>query len=405
MMDVKLNPSLQFSRMNLLQLPPEILMMIACFLIISYPQQYYDTSLHRFDDVASLFSLSRVHSQLRWICIASGLFRRIFPKNTEAINLADYTSLTRSLFPIGLSSLGINLSYASLWETCGKVMKRFPDLKELSLSGIIDSTMIKMFCDSELGSSFMQFRGSSLILKHCCFDDLSICILLKLQRQTITNLLLDQCELNVSLHGHYVPGEPLALGWATPLCPNVQVVSYSYVGVPEADGEFCLSSTFGFVYIFLQYTKVQHIQLSYGYRPRLFEDRKLVGIDEDRSYREGDQNVNWAYNTSRQMILSILMTFARDSLLSFTEHDELKDSFMENGGWWDASGIPLLGLQTFHKVKILSFRCPDLYSLTAFDGIDDCTVGYRHFSDVWTTLAERKQKQRHSIWDHVYSLY
>ena len=68
------------------------------------------------------------------------------------------------------------------------------------------------------------------------------------------------------------------------------------------------------------------------------------------------------------------------------------------------SGIPFL-VQTFDKIKLLSFRCPDLRSLTAFDGVDDCTAGYRHCSDDLTTLAERKRKQRHSIWYHVRPFY
>ena len=321
--------SLLSSQLNLLQLPPEILMMIARFLISPCPQQYYDTSIYRLDDVTSLCSLSRVHSRLRWICVASGLFLRVFPRNTEAFRVADYTSLSCPIFPAGLSSLGINLGEPDLWKTCGIVMKRFPDLNELSLSGRIDATLVQEFCDSELGSSFTEFGGSSLILKHVYFDDSTICVLLKLKRQTVTKLQLDQCELRISFRGAFFWG-PIAFDWTTPLCPNVQAIGYCYVGVLHTNGEYSVSSPFGFAYLFLQYaSKIQHIEVSYGYRPQLFEDRKLVGIDEDRSYDEMDQNANWAYETSRRLILETLVRYARDSLLSFTEHDELKGPFMD----------------------------------------------------------------------------
>src|SRR5437762_2990130 len=108
-----------FPKLNLLQLPVEILMMITRFLIAPCPQQYGCTSLHRPDDITTLFSLSRVHTQLRWICIALGLFRCVIPRNKEAFKLDDNSSLSYALFPCALSSLGINLGEQSLWKICG----------------------------------------------------------------------------------------------------------------------------------------------------------------------------------------------------------------------------------------------------------------------------------------------
>jgi hypothetical protein len=104
------------------------------------------------------------------------------------------------LFPSSLSSFGINLGEPALWKTWGKIMKHFPDLDELSLSGVIARAKVLKFCTSNLGSSLAQFGGSSLILKHVYFDDLTISVLLNLRRQTVTKLQLDQCELDISFH-------------------------------------------------------------------------------------------------------------------------------------------------------------------------------------------------------------
>lgn len=387
---------------SLLQLPPEILMTIARFLVLRC-QRYHSTSIYRSYNVTSLLSLSRTHSYLRSICIASGLFCRVFPRNMEAFNLDGYDSFPYLLQQPNLSSLGVNFSESSLWFTCGKIMKHFPSLDELSLSGVIHKSMVKGFNDSELGSAFKKFDGSSLILKHVSFDDSTICVLIRLRRENITKVCFDQCELNIPCCQlpYY---EPIRSRWELPLCPNVRAISYSYIGVPYGKGEkgdHYLQSPLGFVALFVQQAfELEHLEMSYGFRPRLFEDRRLVGIDTDQGYDEMYQNANWAYETCRRIMLDFVRENVNSSLLSYTEHESLTGPFMEDTYWWQGYG-GFLGHDTFDKIKLLSFRCPDLRSLTAFDGIDDCTVGYQHRSVNWTTLEERKRKQCHSLWQHV----
>jgi hypothetical protein len=386
------------SSLTLLHLPPEILLMIARLLVRQLPQEYYSTSLHHSEDFNPVLCFSSAHSHLRWICMALRSFRQVCPRSDEAFRLDDNESLSPALFRIGLSSLGINIGESSLWKTCGKIMKHFPGLDELSLAGFVDTRMVAKFCQSELGTAFTQFEGSSLILKN--FKNSNMLILQRLNRQRITKLHLDQCELHTLWDGRRreVVEPPCEL----PLCPNARVISYNYVGTPNSDGERNLASPVAFIHLFLDHvTDLQHFEVSYGFQPKLFRHRKHFGTRRIRAFAELDHNANWAYETSRRMILETLTKYSTSSLLSYTEHNDLRGPFMEDRSWWSRHGRELLYHQRFENMRLLAFRCQDLSLLTAFDGIDDCTAGYRHVKTRWKTLAERKQNQNHSIWQHV----
>ena len=383
----------------MLQLPPEILLIIARFLVLPC-QQYHATSIYRSYDIASLLCLSRTNSHLRLICVAVGLFRRVVPRNVVAFNLSGYDSFPYLLQQAKLSSLGVNFNKPRLWFTCGKIMKHFPSLDELSLSGVIRKSMVKKFNDSELGSAFQKFDGSSLILKHVSFDDSTLCVLIKLRRRSITKICFDQCELNIP-HDELPWYEPIASQWKPPLCPNVRAISYSYGRFPYENFKSIIISPMGFVALFVQRaSKLQHLEMSYGFRPPLFEDCGLAGIDAQQGYQEMYQYIKSDCETCHRLILQFLRRKLSSSLLSYTEHEDLTGPFMEDSYWRQGHGLSFLKDHTFDKIKLLSFRCMDLHSLTAFDGIDDCTAGCLDGSVDWATLAERKRKQN-SLWQHV----
>jgi hypothetical protein len=157
-----------------------------------------------------------------------------------------------------------------------------------------------------------------------------------------------------------------------------------------------------FAFLFLKNNKrLQHIEVSDGFKPRLLKDREHVEDDVEVARNEINQDANIAFATSRRLILRHLLMYANKSLISFTEYDELTGPFMEDQRWWKGGTGLFLGPRRFEKVKLVAFRCRDLRSLTAFDGIDDCTAGYklRHRDDVM--CEERQERQRHSLWIHV----
>src|ERR1700685_3954451 len=159
--------------LNLLQLPPEILLMIGRFLIVESPEEYCSTSLHRSLNFVHLFSLSRSHSLLRWMCVNLGFFRRITPKRIPAFGFDNCNLSSSKTFASGISSLGINIGNSELWDICGRIMKQFPNLDELCLSGTIESRRIEQLYHSALGDALPQFNGTTLTIRNARFDDAS----------------------------------------------------------------------------------------------------------------------------------------------------------------------------------------------------------------------------------------
>ena len=89
----------------------------------------------------------------------------------------------------------------------------------------------------------------------------------------------------------------------------------------------------GFVNLFLKYAKnIQHIGLTYRFRPRLFKDRETWG-NEQHQFEVINLTTNWTYDVSRRYILKALRRCSRNSLVSFTEYDGLNGPFMDDRDW------------------------------------------------------------------------
>lgn len=387
------------------RLPPELFLMIARFLPRRSSQIYSSTTLHKSIYVPSLLQLSLVNKSLRSACMAAGLFKCIRPRSSCGL----YYHLQPPASQ--LSSLTIDLSEPPLWDMCANIMKMFPNLGELGLSGIATGQTATELCDSALGDAFQRFKGSSLALKNVVFDDSTIPILLKVSRTNITRLYLQQCELFISLFDILDPETLVANtnsqdGHRLPLCPNVQIVSYVYwrpLNIDELNPS--LESVRHFTALFLERTKnIQHVGLTYGCRPFVLENRHNLWKDGNEAYDE--LNMNRTYQDIRRHILMVLREYSQNSLLSFTEYEGLSGPFIEDGLWWH---IPIerpfqTSLEPFKKMKLLAFQCSDFDFLLSCSGIEDYTVGRWWRASCYflnDRFFEMKEQHIHSLWFHV----
>jgi hypothetical protein len=396
-----MGPILGRTKRLLSQFPAELLIMIAKCLLCQPCETYSATTLHKSGHYECLQPLTLVSKSFRHACIAAGFFNRIQPHPSHP----DFYHIL--LHSTRLSSLTVDIGEPQLWRACANIMKMFPKLEELGLTGSATQKSAKQLCNSSLGKAFQQFAGSSLVLKKAHFIDPTLRILLKIHRANVTKLCLNQCELQVTLDENELQTiVKRQNGRGTPLCPNAQVISFVYSG--DSDPLQLKPQTIvGFVNLFLKYAKnIQHVGVTYGFRPRLFNDREILWGNMRRQLEEILWRTNWSYNLSRKYILSALRQYSRNSLVSFTEYDGLNGPFMEDMDWWfePHRGPFQTTLPPFTAIKLLSFRCHDLNLLTSYDGIDDCTAGYRwHLPD--KTAEFRREEQYHSIWIHVNFLH
>lgn len=289
------------------ELPAEILLIIACFLPRQPREVYAATTLHNQEVyLPSLLPLSLVSKTLRNACIAAGLFNRIKPKPSKN---RFYRVLPRLSI---LSSLTIDISEPQFWIACTKIMRTFAGLGEICLTGIAKRGIATKLCNSALGEAFQQFSGSTLRLKNVLFNDRSLPILLKLGRTNITNLYLDQCEFRCNSEVKKLAGK---LGFILPLCPKAKFVSFVFSANPDENEGQIPQSVLSFTELFLEGAQnIQHVGLNYGYRPRLLENRDYTSEDTETSSDELDMNM--AYNVSRHVMLTALLQYSQDSLLS-----------------------------------------------------------------------------------------
>jgi hypothetical protein len=276
-----------------------------------------------------------------------------------------------------LTSLGIDLSNSSVWDMCAQIMTVIPDLNELCFTG---KTKTKNFQDTKLGSSCANFNGTSLVLRHATFTNMSFAILLHLRRTTITSFILDETQIATDPDRggmwwdreiRQFPGiEP-----GTPFFPNLERVKF--IGLPP---EYRGLTEMALCQCFIAGSRLKHIEVG-GLRPQIVCDEE--SLSHEMPNRE--------YIDMRLYLLFMLHQHCPTSLETYSEHDYIEDPFMGDmqsfgGGFVHA---PIL------NIKILGLRCRDLKSLASFDGPDDCTSGN----------VTQQGWQDHSAWMYLSVVY
>ena len=361
------------SKLNLLQLPSEILLIIAEFLLNTKPQNEYSTTLFWLPDFSHLLSLSLVHSRLRKVCFVAGLFDRIKPKGTDtyAYGFWEY-KLQRLLRPFCPTSLGVDVGEPKLWNLYAKIMRQIPSLDELRVGGVMpEYDAANALCRSDLSKAFRRFKGSTLVLENTCFSDENIPILLNIGCDGVTKLNLVRCQMHVSAARLMEPDIQNAIktqpGRVTPLCPRVEVFSCDFGTLKNDTGDLELveelriasenvGSIGAFSFFFLiNADHIQHVGLGSGCRPRLSKYRDTEW-DELYPVDEKDFEINQLCNLPIYCTFAILRWSCCRSLLSFTDYDGMNGPFLEDSNWrYNEDDVPWV-MQTnhFEKVRLLT---------------------------------------------------
>jgi hypothetical protein len=84
-----------------------------------------------------LASLSRVNKRFRRACIATGLFANLEPRLMPTLHRATafLSSIHRAYPHMKVDSLCVNLATPNAWPLCVRLLKLYPDVRELCLRG------------------------------------------------------------------------------------------------------------------------------------------------------------------------------------------------------------------------------------------------------------------------------
>jgi hypothetical protein len=339
--------------MGILDLPPELLLHIARFLVqdahAAQEYQHHVFPNERFDVLASL---SLTHSGLRKTCVAAGMFTGIRPRS-GSLPLDD-TSGNRELpleqsppllishfsrFGVPhLNALVIDLMNPDVWLYCRQLMEHFPGIKELGMVGrtnaVLDNELVETFEGSETGLKYQlsRFRGDTLSFKHLHLSVTALRVLAYVPRQAITTLILEHSSLDLE---EWVICEMCKI----PSFPALKRVSFT--GNDLADFPFSTARQNKLARVFFSGAGMTHFAVSSG-------------------CTLGDsQQVDGLWFSSLLFLVDMLRTSSLDTLEVFQHTDELSAAYLSR---------PLAHKVDYPSVKFtkprrLWFRCRDVESV------------------------------------------
>src|SRR5271170_4628306 len=190
-------PDMQTVKSPLLATPPEILVLIAES-VADVSTSPYKTTVYQASDKATLVNFSLANKAIRRACISAGLFNAcILPAGKVASSL-DLKEVF-STWPMRLGSLGIDLGNPELWDSCADIMGSFPQLDELVLSGCYPTRLsTRKFLNSELGTKFRSFKGTSVALRRASLTCTQSQILFIIGGSNVTAFKCLECDLSWS---------------------------------------------------------------------------------------------------------------------------------------------------------------------------------------------------------------
>lgn len=378
-------------RSLLLQLPLDVLLLIAKSVAELRQDSVCEMSILPQRELTTFHNLSVTNKVLRDVCIAMGLFSRLTPRPLiETLQPLFEPLLLEYHGKPPLKSLTVDLGNPEIWEMCSDIMGAFPKLDELVLTGW-PKRMVNRFRNSTLTSRFASFKGTTLVLKRAYLTVSSADILQILSRSRLRSLYLIESMFE---QGAF---------WDVRLdCPGLKKVVFRGPPMKNIHTLHNTLSTYRIICTMFDNSKIAHFELSLGFKPRLSPNRRPMD-DERYCSEQGSTAENRFYWMARLSILRDLRVLAFQSLRSFVDLDGLCGPFVDIPQLYNPYTYTLLPYweMSFKKMQLLVFRCSQLKSLTAFDGIDDCTSG-KFFRAA--AASDPHGWRDHSIWHHVRSL-
>ena len=372
----------QTCKSPLLATPPEILVLIAeCVANVSISP--YMLTLYKASDNATLVNLSLVNKAIRHACISAGLFNNCTLPAHKAGPSLDLDDLC-GIWPLRITSLGIDLGNPNLWDSCAHIMGNFPDLDKLVLSGRYPNRLTSAFLESELATKFRFFKGTSVVLRGASLTSVQSQILFLIGGSNVRAFTYLECHLRQNGHS----GVQSQM-WDC-LFPKLQSFMISLPSIREKDWvkpAILIDSVLG-LYPEIR-PQLLRFEWSFGSKARFCKDR-TTGI------RRGPPRFVTNRTCERELMrmLKALQLRTYKSLEVFIDGDSLGGDMVDI-----AEGlIPHVQVQQstpYEKMKLLVFRCEIPQDLATGDESDTCAVE----NDARASEVE----QKHPVWDYVHN--
>jgi hypothetical protein len=388
MSQLRSSPSETFSS-GVFQLPPEILVYIAKYLLAAESKTKYQFTAFQRPNYRALLPLSMSHSYWRNICVTAGLFSFIRPRY-DPVKMrrvpsprASGESLTLSFGIPLLTGIMIDLSAPNVWDFCGTVIAESPALRELGFTKSIRGDF-ESFRRSRLWKGCASFQGSSLVLRDARFNWCTLEVIFNLRKCNITCLSLERSGLEIEEDEMEVLGAPLFPG-----LQKVRFLGEPFQSVTDNARDILLQ--INLAKMFLVGAKISHFEMSYGFKPRLSRQRKLLGSEKRLK-------TNVLYLALRRRLLQVLRSSSNESLKVFIELDQIEAPFFGKNllFYWSSKPPPAV----FKSMDLLVLRCEGLESIAKFNGIDNCLVDV----DIRANWPQGPSND-HSVWIYLSTLF
>jgi hypothetical protein len=333
--------------MSLLDLPTEILLHILRLIPdFARAAEEYHVSLLRKSYYKALLPLSVVNAALRRICIESGLFTRVKPTCSLAIDgcggqtPSTGSGLPRFLSPISkygphrIKALVVDLTNPDVWVYCRRILDLFCDLKELGLCGLFNKVLSKdevaHFLDSEAGlaEQIKRSPGTTLSLKNMHMCVRSWDIFNYLPRSNINTIYLESSSLDLT-------DEEVGVLKRVGIFPSLRRISF--IGNDLGNFPFPSGRQDNLIQVFTAQAPLTHLQVSSGYR---------LGFHLDTGRK---------WFPCLDSLINFVGTFAADTLEMYLETDELNHLYLTRR----LSAVMPTPQARFRNLCLVGLRCRD----------------------------------------------
>ena len=289
-----------------------------------------------------------------------------------------------STWPMRLASLGIDLGNPELWDLCADIMGSFPQLDELVLSGCYPKRRsTRKFLNSELGTKFRSFKGTSVVLRRVSLTCTQAQILIIIGGSNVKALMCLECDLSFGwgIKGMWLPK------LESFMCTLPSIRRKSFTG-PDVLIDHILAPIGIYPEIRV---RLAHFEWAFGSKARLWKDRTTPRKGPPRFVK------NWTYCRVMSQMLITLQFQTCKSLEVFIDGDSLGGDMVDIIDMFvHAQG------QQWEKLKLLVFRCDFPQDLTIGDESTTRTVE----NGVRASENNEEVEREHPIWKYVVpSLY